>query len=284
MLATLMAAVMLSAPLWQQTDTIVPVDPDTRLEVSQMGGVVVVRTWDRSEMRVVSDHSSRERVEISRSGRVVKVRAKRDRGVAHSVDFEITIPASMDVEISGTFLDIDIEGVQGEVSAHTTQGDVRLVGGGRYVNLHSIQGEVTCTGARGRLEIGSVNGSVRVRDVVGEIAGETVNGSIILEDVQSSAVELVTTNGDIYYGGTVESDGRYFFSNHNGDLTLAVPGSINATVSVSTFSGEFDSDFPVTLTETRSGGKRFSFVLGLGDGGARIELESFAGTIRLRRP
>jgi hypothetical protein len=51
-------------------------------------------------------------------------------------------------------------------------------------------------------------------------------------------------------------------------------------VSVSTFQGDFESAFPVTLTEHR--GKRFDFTLG--GGSARLDLESFGGTIRLVRP
>jgi hypothetical protein len=50
---------------------------------------------------------------------------------------------------------------------------------------------------------------------------------------------------------------------------------------VSTFSGDFESDFPVPLRETRKG-RRFSF--SLGSGSAQVSLESFQGTIRLVRP
>jgi hypothetical protein len=52
-------------------------------------------------------------------------------------------------------------------------------------------------------------------------------------------------------------------------------------VSVATFNGDFTSEFPVTLTETRKG-KRFSFTLGTGS--AQMTLESFQGTIELVRP
>ena len=282
MLITLMAAAVIAAPLAQQTDTVVPVNPEARLEISAMGGEVIVRTWDRSEMRVVADHSSGERIEISQGSSYVKIRSRRERGVSTEIDYEITIPATMDVEIGGTFLDIDIEGVRGEVTAHTVQGDLRLVGGSRFVSLHSTQGDVECEGVRGRLDIGSVNGSLHIRDVEGEIVGETVNGSLIMRGVRSGAVEVSTMNGEIVYEGTIESDGRYAFANHNGDITIMIPAGADANVSVSTFSGSFESDFPVTLTETRSGGKRFSFTLG--SGGARLELESFGGTIQLRRP
>jgi hypothetical protein len=65
-------------------------------------------------------------------------------------------------------------------------------------------------------------------------------------------------------------------------LTIAIPQGTDADVLVSTYNGEFESDFPITLTEARGQGERFGFTLG--SGGARIELKSFGGTIRLTRP
>ena len=82
------------------------------------------------------------------------------------------------------------------------------------------------------------------------------------------------------YAGTIREDGSYHFSSHNGTVTIALPDKVNASVSVSTFNGSFSSDFPVKSNETKHG-KRFNFTLG--NGSARIELESFQGEIELRR-
>ncbi len=51
-------------------------------------------------------------------------------------------------------------------------------------------------------------------------------------------------NGDVEYDGPVRNGGRYSLSSHNGDLTLVVAEGTNASVAVSTFNGEFESDFP----------------------------------------
>jgi DUF4097 and DUF4098 domain-containing protein YvlB len=83
------------------------------------------------------------------------------------------------------------------------------------------------------------------------------------------------------YDGPIRNGGRYTLSTHNGDITLAATEKTSATVMVSTFSGDFESDFPVPLRETRKG-RRFSFTLG--GGSAQVSLESFQGTIRLVRP
>ena len=88
-------------------------------------------------------------------------------------------------------------------------------------------------------------------------------------------------NGDVGYDGPIRNGGRYTLSSHNGDVTLAMPESSSATVSVSTFNGEFESEFPVTLREARKG-KRFSFTIG--GGSAQVSLESFQGTVQLVRP
>jgi hypothetical protein len=53
------------------------------------------------------------------------------------------------------------------------------------------------------------------------------------------------------------------------------------TVSVSTFNGELDSSLPVTIRET-SNKRRYDFTIG--NGKARLDLESFGGNIHLRRP
>ena len=55
-------------------------------------------------------------------------------------------------------------------------------------------------------------------------------------------------NGDITYDGTIQNGGRYELSTHQGDMAITMPENANATVSVNTFNGSFESDYPVTLT------------------------------------
>ena len=62
---------------------------------------------------------------------------------------------------------------------------------------------------------------------------------------------------------------------------MQLPKQVNVTVSVSTYSGDFESDFPVTLSEKSKKGRQFSFTLGTGK--AVIDLETFQGSINVRR-
>ena len=127
----------------------------------------------------------------------------------------------------------------------------------------------------------SVNADVEVSASSGEVNAESVNGDVTLDVVDATSVTATSLNGDVAYNGPIKSSGRYALSTHNGDITVTVAEGTSASVSVSTFNGEFTSAFPVTLTETRKG-KRFNFTIG--GGSAQVTLESFQGTIELVRP
>ena len=68
---------------------------------------------------------------------------------------------------------------------------------------------------------------------------------------------------------------------HNGTIGLAVPDKANATLSVRTYRGGFRSSFPVKPVD-QNAKKRLTMTFG--SGSARVELESFNGSIALRRP
>ncbi len=279
-MSVMLLATMTFGLLGQQTDTVVAVRPGTRLDVNVMRGNVVVRTWDRNEVRVTGRPAGRLDVRLTNG--TLKVQSLAERGGMGRTDVQLTVPQAMSLVVQGTFLSADVNGIRGEVSVETTHGNVQLVGGRGYVSARSVQGTVTCRDAEGRIELGSTNGRVMAVGVSGSLNVESVNGGIELRGVRSASVEASTVNGGITYAGTLEPNGRYQLSTHNGDVAVDVPAGTNATISASTFGGAFESDFPVVLREAGSGGRQITITLG--DGGARMDLSSFNGSIRLRRP
>ncbi len=264
----------------QVGDTTIIAGRGQRLQIDAHAGDVTVRAWKRDAVQIVTDEDERSRVEIRSSPTLMSVRAGGRHGVS-SVDMEISIPAWMPLRVSGVYGDVTVTGVQSAVSVETVQGDVVVRGGGGSVDLQSVEGSVSLDGANGRLSLNSVNSDVRVSNSRGEVAAESVNGEILLDRVDAASVNASTVNGDVTYEGPIKNGGRYTLSSHNGDLTVALDQSANAAVSVSTFNGEFESSFPVTIRDTRRG-KRFSFSLGTGS--AQVDLQSFEGTIHLVHP
>jgi DUF4097 and DUF4098 domain-containing protein YvlB len=273
--------VLLVLALLQQIDSTVPVQRGQRLEVSSYAGEIAVKTWDRNAVRVAADLGDRTRVEIDRSATSVTIRTEGRRGVPRMVDLVITAPSWMPLDLSGVNTHVSVVGARGPVSVETVQGEVDVEGGNGLVSLQSVQGSVDLKGAKGRLEVHSVNEDVSVSNSSGEVTAETVNGDITLSRVDATSVDASSVNGELVYDGSIKNGGRYVFSTHNGGIAVTVPEGSNAAVSVSTFNGEFASEFPVTLTETRKG-KRFSFMIG--SGSAQMTLESFQGSIELVRP
>lgn len=286
MMALLMGALSLGAlpqpvTLAQVADTIITVDRGVRLEVDNFRGEVIVRSWDRDAVRVRAELSGRQEVEVVRTASAVRVRPRTLRGGPEEADFEIDVPSWMNVRVEGMQVDVSVRGSEGEVSVETVGGDITVQGGRGLINLRSIQGEIMLQNAAGQVEVASVNEDITVANTSGEIHVETTNGDVVLRRVRSTTARASTVNGDISYDGTISDGGRYVFSTHNGDVVVAVPQSAGATVSVSTYHGEFSSDFPVRLTGTTRD-RRFTFTIGAGN--ASLELESFNGEILLRRP
>ena len=272
---------LLLLALLQQIDSTVPVGRGQRLEVNAFAGEIAVSVWNRDAVRVQADVEGSTGVEIDRNATTVSVRTSGRRGPPSDVDLRITVPAWMPLDLSGVNTEITVSGTRAAISAETVQGDVTATGGAGLVSLRSVQGSVSLTGAKGRLDVSSVNADVEVIGSAGEVTAETVNGSVTLDKVDATSVTATSLNGDVAYNGPIKSTGRYALSTHNGDVTVTVAEGTSASVSVSTFNGEFESAFPVTLTETRKG-KRFNFTIG--GGSAQVTLESFQGTIELVRP
>lgn len=281
MLFSLASGAFAALALVQQIDTTVPAQQGQRLMVDSYGGEIDVQTWARNAVRVEAGPTSRATVQIVASAGAVNVRTEGRRGPPSSVDLKLTVPAWMGLDLTGVYTDVKVTGTRAPVNVETVQGEVEVSGGDGLVSLRSVQGHVILRQAKGRIDVHSVNEDVRVSDASGEIVAETVNGEIALERVDATSLDANTINGDLSYDGPIRNGGRYSLSSHNGDVTLTVAEGTNATVSVSTFNGEFESEFPVTLRDTRKG-KRFNFTIG--SGSAQVTLESFQGSVQLVRP
>jgi putative adhesin len=280
MLATALVALMAIT----QTDQTTPVQKGIRLDVQNFAGEVVVKVWDKDAVRVQAEHSDRMTVDIRQTDQALVVRSHSRTGPPRSLDYTITVPAWMPVSVSGNYTDVTMEGVGGDVTIETVRGDVTVRGGSGTISLKSVQGEIVLEKAKGHIDIRAVNQGIKLADVTGDLTAETVNGSIILDRIDSTNVDLYTVNGNVSYDGPIHDKGTYRLTTHDGVVGVAVPDRTNATILVRTYNGGFRASFPVK-TDTGDDDRRrkkFSFVLG--NGSAHVELESFGGTIVLRRP
>lgn len=277
----IMSLLLAVATFHQGVDTTLTVRKGQRLEVSVYAGSITVNTWNRDAVRIQGDTRRKDHLDVEAEGSTISVETSGKWGPAGNADIEITMPAWMPIELSGVETDLTVTGCKCTVRGETVRGDVTIKGGEGNVSVQSVEGAVTVTDVNGRVEAQSVNESVTVVRVTGDLAVQTVNGDVSLDVIKSASVEASTVNGDITYDGTIQNGGRYELSTHQGDIAITMPENANATVSVNTFNGSFESDYPVTLTG-KNQRRKFSFTIG--NGSARVDLESFGGDIRLARP
>ena len=281
MIAHLTAAMLVALAPAQQADTTFAVDAGGRLEVSQLEGVVTITAWDRAEMRVIADYDEDEgRLDVRQSGGTVHVAVKGEWGEPVYGELTLSVPRGIALELTGVSLEVSIEGSAGDVTVSTVEGSIFLVGGSGNIALNAVDGDVTLSVASGKIAINAVEGDVSVSAANGAIAVTAVDGDVTLEGIDSDNVSVNSVDGDIGYDGTITDGGRYVLSTHDGDLDVLIPAGANARISIDTFSGDLDTDFPVEL-EGDFGKKRISFTIGTGK--ALVELSAFDGTISLRQ-
>jgi DUF4097 and DUF4098 domain-containing protein YvlB len=277
MLGTLLLAMAVAA-----TDQTINVSKGTKLDVNNFAGDVIIKVWDKDAVRVEVTHSDREAVDIKQGEQTVTIRSRSLRGgPPRSLDYAISVPKWMAIAVYGTYADVTMEGVGGDVNVETTRGDVKVTGGSGFVSLKSVQGEISLDKAKGRVEVRAVNEGIHLADISGDLSAESTNGSIILDRIDSANVDLYTVNGNISYDGAIKDKGLYRLTTHNGLIAMAIPERVGAVLTVRTYNGGFRSTFPIK-TDDANPKKRFTVTLG--NGSAHVELESFGGTIALRRP
>lgn len=268
--------ILIGAP----TDTTVAVQRGDRLRIAGIAGEVQVRSWARSELSVRGNDDEDRTVRLARSGAQLTITPESGRARRRRHDLTVWVPTWMDVEIRGQELEVGLFDLAGAVDVSTLDGEVIVSGASGGVAVRTVEGEIDVRSSTGRVFARSQGDDIRVERSSGaSLEVESGSGDITLVDVDFGAVRAETLDGDVDFRGELRRGGSYAFSVHDGDVVLSLDRAVGARVSVATFDGEFNSEFPVTVRRF-SGGRAFDFVLG--DGGAELTLDVFDGEIFLR--
>lgn len=260
-------------------DTTFAIERGQSLSLQNLSGRVTVETWDRNEVRIEVGGEGHEGVRVHGDGSRIQVRPGERH--EHGRDrYLVSVPAWAELEIRGSELDVSVRGVNGGIEIRTGEGDVEVMDVQGPVAARSVEGRVRVVNVVGFVEVFSGDADVTLRQVRGPVMAKTVDGDIHLEDVDAPELEATAVDGDVWFSGPLRRDGEYRLGTHDGDLVMAMDPDVDASVVVSTFAGEFESDFLVTMDRFQAG-KALRFTLGRG--GAQVQLEVFDGDIQLRR-
>lgn len=317
--AAIVAAGAGPARAQQQVNVARTTGPTGRVEVQNPTGEVRVAAWDRNEVRVTGTLASeRDRVDVLDEGGGVVVRVTgRGGGRSGQNSIEVRVPARKDVEVNSSSGGVTVTGIEGDVEARSISGPVRVTGARsrhisatsrsgpvdvdascEHVEANSTSGPVTVAGTvRDRVEANSVSGTVRITAAAGEVEAGSVSGDVQVASMRGRA-EVHSVSGDIRVAGRALSgsfqtvtggivltgdlarDGDLELTSHSGDVTLQLAPNASARLEMTTFSGDFQVDYPGVRLEREN---RRTARARLGSGDATVTLSTFSGDVKLMR-
>jgi DUF4097 and DUF4098 domain-containing protein YvlB len=294
--ATLCAALCLTALLAGavRADTLeqnFQVEPDVRVDIELLSGKIELRAIDANEVRV---RASRElEIDGSASGQRVSIRGPgrgwRSWASGGSVDLEVELPRNSHITARTGNGEIKAEGVEGELVLHSANGEIEVKGAPREAFLETMNAEIEFEGERSEVVARTLNGEIDLEGVTGRVEASTISGQIHVEGDAIEHAELRTMSGEIELDSSLAPGARVEAKTYSGQVRLRLPEQTSARFDVQSFSGGIQSDFSsqtFDVEEDDGGwrygpGRRRSFVVGEGD--ARISIESFSGGVKIER-
>lgn len=282
----LSALAVLSVPAWADTrvDDRHAIAPGGRIELSNIAGKVTVRGWDRNDVQLTGTLSDGLTLKPEKSANRVRWEVQYPRrGNNGGATLELHVPRAVEVQLGTVSADLDISGIDiKRLQANTVSGDVRATGRSTESALTTVSGDVLAQLQTTRMDARTVSGDIRAGGgVSGEIGATTVSGRVGVDAgrTQRLVVETVSGNIDLSTSGLAPG-GRISAQSVSAPISLRLPRSVSAQLSVESFSGNIDSDAGKVERPRYGPGSSLEARLGGGDGD--ISLESHSGGVRVR--
>ena len=239
------------------------------LVVDGYNGRIAVNPGPDNTIRVQATLRNPSRVDyqVSQDGDTVKVMARR-RGKASlfgflgnsgGVNIVVTTPRKTDVDLNTGNGRIDLNGVEGSSTLHTSNGGIVM---------DSVKGDLDASTSNSRIELSQMEGSAVLR---------TSNGRIVLDNVKGD-FNAETSNGSIAFKGEMIQGGNNQLRTSNGGVSVKLEGTPSLTINASTSNGRVTSKLPVL---TDSAGDRHRLVGTIGDGEAELLVQSSNGSVTI---
>jgi hypothetical protein len=279
------------------------VGPNGTVFLTNIAGDITIKAAPGSDVRIEamkhgkggSDDDARQQMQniqvmMNKVGDRVEVKALHTgRNSRGWVDFTISVPATVRVEVQSVSGDLNLVGLRGELHGQTVSGDITGSNLSHVAMLKTMSGDLRLTGieSAGPLALSAMSGAVEVENLKApSIDADSVSGDVRLRNCTCDRVHLSSVSGDLEYVGQITRSGRYEIKTHSGGIRLAVPSSSGFEIDANSFTGDISFDPPITtvLSQGKRGPMPGRVAHGvIGNGGAFVELSSFSGDIVVNR-
>ncbi len=213
---------------------------------------------------------------------VVKVPAGKKLKVVHGVGAILAeaIEADLDLDISSG--PITAQGMNGNLRADTGSGSVKVRDLRGDVDIDTGSGSVrarNCSGQNFLVDTGS--GSVEVEDITcRRLVVDTGSGGVRARDIAADEATIDTGSGSVKLALVEMGPGYFEVDTGSGSIELILPKNASAKILADTGSGSVSVDTDGgRMKKVRS--DHVSMIIG--DGEARVRLDTCSGSIRIRQ-
>jgi hypothetical protein len=161
-----------------------------------------------------------------------------------TVDFEITVPSSCDIQLKNGSGRVALQGTSGVIRVHT---------GGGSVHAHDLQGQIAMKTGGGRIEAENLQGQINLHtggspvileNTRGQLTAETGGGRIeVSQAALSGESSLKTGGGSITFDGSLDALGGYKFQTGGGKINLRLPDDAAFSLDARTGGGTIHNEF-----------------------------------------
>lgn len=263
-----------------------PLSPTGSIDISNVKGSIVVRAWERPEVKItgsLGEGVEKLVVEGGRDHLEVRVKLPQNSRRVEPTELQLMVPLRADLDIDSVSASVQVSGVApSSLSIDNVSGDVVVAGAPREISVDSVSGPVTLTVNSESVNVDSVSGKLVLRGRIGgEISAETVSGDIDLavKDEKLRELSATTVSGSATLRTGLARNGRIRLETVSGDLNLFLPKDLSARVSAETFSGDLRA--PGARIDRPKYGPGASFETRYGSGDGEISIETFSGNASL---
>ena len=229
-------------------------------------GDVVVRGWDRAEVRARASEAGQLRLltpNVQPAPRVEVLVSEHRGAEIPSGDcgtvgtLELTLPRGATVDVQTRDGHVEVEDVA-DVRVRALSGDVEVRRASHSVEVSCLSGDVSLSDSNGPTRVSTVSGNVEARNVRAAAAGDgfeakSTSGDVSLEGITHTQVRGAAVSGSIAYAGTLARGGDYDFKTISGDVTLELPANSSFSLHAKVvMSGDIVTDFPVKTSASTS--------------------------------
>ena len=159
------------------------------------------------------------------------------------VDYDITIPAKAQVQITVDSGSIAIDGGNG-ATVDTGNGNIDIADIQGSVHIHTANGNITAHNITGQLAMEAGSGSIHATNTSGQMKAVIQDGDIVIRGAAlGDQSALKTTNGSVYFTGTLDPNGSSTMEANRGNVILTLPGNAAFQLNAHIDSGNVQNEF-----------------------------------------